>query len=122
MSENVVDEFAKALAEVEKESPIPVDSLAPELAGAGKRDHDALDREQTLALRYAVSGFVGILLIIELLGLFMIVVWQGRGHFKLGDTVFGVLTTGVLLQTFYSFRTIVTHLFPQGAKDFNGKG
>ena len=78
MSENVVDEFAKALAEVEKESPIPVDSLAPELAGAGKHDHDALDREQTLALRYAVSGFVGILLIIELLGLFMIVVWQGR--------------------------------------------
>ena len=78
MSEIVVDEFAKALAEVEKESPIPVDSLAPELAGAGKRDHDALDREQTLALRYAVSGFVGILLIIELLGLFMIVVWQGR--------------------------------------------
>lgn len=119
MSEPNSEEFTKALQEVQSESPTPVDSLSPEITGLGKRDHDALDREQALALRYCVAGFVALLLGFELWGLFLIVIWQGRGHFHLGDTVFGLLTTGVLLQTFYSFRTIVTHLFPNGAKEFS---
>ena len=110
--------YEDVLKGIQKESPTPVDSLSADVLVAGKRDHDALDREQLLALRYWVAGFVGVLLLMELFGLFMIVVWQGRGHFKLGDTVFGFLTTGVLLQTFFSFRTIVTHLFPDGAKEF----
>ena len=65
--------------------------------------------------------FRSVLLGAELIGVFMIIVWQGRGHFKLNEWAFTMITNGVLLQTFFSFRTIVTHLFPDGAKDFSAK-
>ncbi|MBK1817535.1 hypothetical protein JIN84_18080 [Luteolibacter yonseiensis] len=111
-------DFEAILRSIEQDRPVPVDSLPSDVAANGKRDLELQALAQTLALRYWVAGFVGVLLLMELIGLFMIVVWQGRGHFHLGDTVFGFLTTGVLLQTFFSFRTIVTHLFPDGAKEF----
>jgi hypothetical protein len=58
------------------------------------------------------------MLMVELVGLFMLIVWQGRGHFHLNEWMFGFLTNGVLLQTFFSLRTIITHLFPEGRADF----
>lgn len=79
------------------------------------------DSRQRRTLRLWICVAVVALLGAELTALFMIIVWQGRGHFKLNEWAFTMITNGILLQTFFSFRTIVTHLFPGGTKDFSGK-
>jgi len=83
-----------------------------------EQEHRSRTFNQTHRLRYYVSAFVGVLLIVELVALFLIVIAQGLEILKLNEWAFTTLTNGVLLQTFFSFRTIVTHLFPDGAKDF----
>ena len=94
----------------------PTDTITP-VAKESISEADA-DSRQRRALRSAICVTVVLLLIAELVALFLIIVWQGRGHFKLNEFAFTMLTNGVLLQTFFSFRTIVTHLFPDGSKDF----
>jgi len=94
----------------------PTNTGAP--VAKSSRSESEKDGHQRRLLRYWICGAVVLLLAVELVGLFMIIVWQGRGHFHLGEWTFGLMTNGVLLQTFFSFRTIVTHLFPDGAKDF----
>jgi hypothetical protein len=110
--------FNDALNQVRSESPKPIESLAPDIKEAAARDHDSEDRIQLHWMRYAIAGFVAILLMSELVGLYSIILWQGRGHFKLDPSVIGIVSGGVLVQTFFSFRTIVTHVFPNGSKDF----
>lgn len=79
------------------------------------------DSRQRRTLRLWICVAVIALLGAELTALFMIIIWQGRGHFNLNEWAFTMITNGILLQTFFSFRTIVTHLFPGGTKDFIGK-
>ncbi len=86
------------------------------------KDEQALDGHQKRTLRYYIAGAVVFLLFLELWGLFLLIIWQGRGHFKLNEWMFGFLTNGVLLQTFFSLRTIITHLFPDGKADFRIAG
>lgn len=78
------------------------------------------DSEQRRRLRYGIAIMVVLLLWTELIALFALIVWQGRGHFHLNEWMFGFLTNGVLLQTFFSLRTIITHLFPKG-ETFNNR-
>jgi len=89
-------------------------------AGVAKKSLSEKEKDghQRRTLRYLICGSVVALLALELVGLYFIIVWQGRGHFQLGEWTFGFMTNGVILQTFFSFRTIVTHLFPDGAQDF----
>ena len=89
----------------------------PPVLSASEKEQQA-DGKQKRGLRYVIAGAVLVLLAAELVGLFMLIVWQGRGHFHLNEWMFGFLTNGVLLQTFFSLRTIITHLFPEGQKDF----
>lgn len=111
-------DFKKVLAEVSAESPIPIDNLPPAIRSKGTDEHQFSELQQTVALRYWVCGFVAIILFVELIGLFGIVIGQGLKWLQLNEWAFTMLTNGVLLQSFFSFRTIVTHLFPNGAKDF----
>lgn len=97
----------------------PTDTTTP-VAKDSISEADA-DSRQRRTLRLWICVAVVVLLGAELIGVFMIIVWQGRGHFKLNEWAFTMITNGVLLQTFFSFRTIVTHLFPDGAKDFSAK-
>lgn len=74
------------------------------------------DGDQRRTLRYGVCFAVIFLLLIELWAVFLIIVWQGRGHFILERWTFGFMTNGVLVQTFLSLRTIIIHLFPTSEK------
>lgn len=96
------------------------DTLAP-VAKKSLSEAEA-DGRQRRTLRLAICAVVVLLLGAELWALYRIVIWQGLEILKLNEWAFTMLTNGVLLQTFFSFRTIVTHLFPDGAKEFSGKG
>lgn len=87
-------------------------TLTDKVREKAKKTEAELDGHQRRKLRYWIAGSVVLVLSFELWGMFMIVVWQGRGHFKLNEWMFSILTNGVLIQTFLGFRTIITHLFP----------
>lgn len=76
------------------------------------------DASQARAQRYTLMWIVAGTLWAELLCLFWLIHKQGAGEYKLNEWLFGFFINGVLLQTFFSLRTIITHLFPDGQKEF----
>ncbi len=117
MSEEQADQVEEELKDLAALPRGSIQSVEPTQEDIEK-EHRIAALAQTLKLRGWVALFVGLMLGAELVALFLIVVWQGRGHFDLNEWAFTAIVNGVLLQTFYSFRTIVTHLFPDGAKEF----
>lgn len=110
--------FAKLkLATIGKSEPlseqsrdqIEIDLLAEKVA------HLRLVRQQRL--RFEI--YVGILLVIQVIGLFMLALFQGLGKvpwtdwtFGLEEWAFGILTTGTLLNTFMLAKQMAGDLFP----------
>lgn len=113
MHEETVAQFD----DLARDATQPVDTLPEKVQKKSTKSQEELDGDQRRTLRYGIAIAVVVVLSAELVGTFMIVVWQGRGHFKLNEWMFSFLTNGVLLQTFFGFRTIITHLFPvEGGK------
>lgn len=100
--------------------PKPADTFTEPAAASD--DEKALDGKQRRLLRYCVAGGVGVLLLIEILGILLIIVCQGLGWFNLNEWVLGFFVNGVILQTFGSLHVIVTHLFPDETKSLAASG
>lgn len=93
--------------------------IPKEVAKKAKTEQEK-DGEQARWLRYLLALFILVILAIELWALYHLIIWQGTGRhyagsdFKLDEKVFGIVILGVLLQTFFGLRTMITHLFPKG--------
>ena len=111
------------LLELEAKSTVPTDTKSGPVLKDSVSEQ-AKDFNQRRALRWTMAIFIMLLLIGEVAFLFFVVSWQGFGHlnkkFVLNEWAFGFLTNGVLIQTFFSLRTIITHLFPEGGREFKG--
>ena len=86
---------------------------AVEPAATKEKDDEA---KQKWWLRYMVAAFVLWTLWMELVGIYVLVMFQGfQFHdFKLNDWLFGALLSGVLVQTVWCLQAIASHLFPDG--------
>lgn len=116
-----VGEFIALWAAKPAEAPKPLDTTQQ------ARDHLAFKVEEekliltqdNRKLRKTIAACVGIGLAIEIIILFVFVLFQGidhvlwtRSQFKLEKWTFSIFTSAVLLQTFGLANLIVRNLFP----------
>lgn len=113
MSDGSVEE--KVWADILAKAGGKTDTLPKRLIDAAQREHEA-NSEQRRKLRKIVCYWLIGLLALEIYAMFFMVMCQGAKWIELNEVTFGILSTGVLIQTSYSFRTIVTHLFPDGQR------
>ena len=114
---------AAALAEIAGKRGGALKTTAKVEPAADEEKKD--EAKQKWWLRYSVAGLVAFLLLVELAGLFVLLLLQGFGGvpythrpFKLNDWLFGVVISGVFVQTVWCLHGIATHLFPEGADKF----
>lgn len=82
---------------------------------SARADQFQLDRIQRRQLRGRISSRIMWMLYGELGFVIVVVILQGFKpcDFSLNEWMFGLFVNGVILQTFFTIRIIVRHLFPQ---------